>query len=156
MIRGGPLTANHLPPVHSHWPHLHHPFLQHPWYKHWPAAEMWGTVSTTDIWSCWDPQLPARSTSTWLHGRRSWSNQSGTLWRHTRTSDNTAFVCSTGGRGQQISASRWVELTLPSSHILNSSPPVEDHCGVVVDVKEGQLTVLLSQDEKYLQHKNMH
>lgn len=41
-------------------------------------------------------------------------------------------------------------LTLAPGHVFHPSPPVEDHGGVVVDVQEGQLAVLLSQDEKYL------
>lgn len=42
------------------------------------------------------------------------------------------------------------ELTLSSSHILDSGPPVEDHGGVVVHVQEGHLVVLLPQDEEDL------
>lgn len=47
-------------------------------------------------------------------------------------------------------------LTLATSHIFNPSPPVEDHGGMVVHMEEGQLTVLLSQDEKYLKNINKH
>ena len=34
--------------------------------------------------------------------------------------------------------------------ILDPSPTVDDHGGMVKDVEEGQLVVLLPQDEKYL------
>lgn len=53
----------------------------------------------------------------------------------------------------------WVglhSLTLATSHKFHPSPPVEDHGGVMVDVEEGQLTVLLPQDEKYLNTHNTH
>ena len=41
-------------------------------------------------------------------------------------------------------------LTLSTSKILHPGPPVEDHGAVVIDMEEGQLVVLLPQDEKYL------
>lgn len=42
------------------------------------------------------------------------------------------------------------ELTLSSGHIFDSRPPVEDHGGMVVHVKKGDLVVLLPQDEEDL------
>lgn len=50
----------------------------------------------------------------------------------------------------------WHVLTLAPSYIFNSSPPVENHGCVMVDMEEGQLTVLLPQDEKHLSHVNTH
>jgi hypothetical protein len=41
-------------------------------------------------------------------------------------------------------------LTLSTSKILHPGPPVEDHGAVVIDVEEGQLVVLLPQDEEDL------
>lgn len=41
-------------------------------------------------------------------------------------------------------------LTLSAGHILDSSPPVDDHGAVVVNVKERHLAVLLPQDEEEL------
>ena len=41
-------------------------------------------------------------------------------------------------------------LTLSTSNILHPGPPVEDHGAVVIDVQEGQLVVLLPQDEEDL------
>lgn len=42
-------------------------------------------------------------------------------------------------------------LTLASSQILDPCPPVEDHGAMVIDMQEGQLTVLLPQDEEKLE-----
>lgn len=41
-------------------------------------------------------------------------------------------------------------LTLSAGHVLDSRPPVEDHGGVVVNMKESHLAVLLPQDEEKL------
>lgn len=51
---------------------------------------------------------------------------------------------------QYLYSSHFWELTLSSGQILDSCPPVEDHGGVVVHVKEGHLVVLLPQDEEDL------
>lgn len=40
------------------------------------------------------------------------------------------------------------EERLSSGHVLDSQPPVEDHCGVVVNMEESHLVVLLPQDEE--------
>lgn len=39
-------------------------------------------------------------------------------------------------------------LTLPAGEVLHAEVPVEDHHGVVIDVQEGQLLVLLLQDHE--------
>lgn len=48
--------------------------------QHWPAVEMWGSASTTGIWTCGGPGLPGRSTGTSAREPGSWSDRSGRLW----------------------------------------------------------------------------
>lgn len=49
-----------------------------------------------------------------------------------------------------VSARAEGRLTLSARRVLDRRPPVEDHGGVVEDVKESQLVVLLPQDEEEL------
>lgn len=45
---------------------------------------------------------------------------------------------------------RRVGLTLADWNIFCCHPPVDNHSGMMIHMKEGNLVVLLSQDEKYL------
>ncbi len=59
-------------------------------------------------------------------------------------------VC--GGVGYVIASheSIIVTLTLSASHPLYTDPPQEKHGGMVIDVQESDLLVLLSQNKEYL------